>query len=84
VIDRRTEDVAARVRGITGADAGLDRVIEVAFGANLATDIALLKIEAQNLTAVPLGNSDAAQVGDFVVAIGNPFGIGQTVTSGIV
>jgi NADPH2:quinone reductase len=43
VIDRRTEDVAARVRAITGADAGLDRVIEVAFGANLATDIALLK-----------------------------------------
>lgn len=43
VINYRTEDVAARVRAITGADAGLDRVIEVAFGANLATDLALLK-----------------------------------------
>ncbi|MEI7445020.1 MAG: NADPH:quinone reductase [Burkholderiales bacterium] len=43
VIDRRTEDVAARVRAITGADAGLDRVVEVAFGQNLATDVALLK-----------------------------------------
>lgn len=43
VINYRTEDVAARVREITGADAGLDRVIEVAFGANLATDLALLK-----------------------------------------
>lgn len=43
VIDRRTEDVAARVRAITGDAAGLDRVVEVAFGANLATDIALLK-----------------------------------------
>lgn len=43
VIDRKTEDVAARVRAITGADAGLDRVVEVAFGQNLATDVALLK-----------------------------------------
>jgi NADPH2:quinone reductase len=42
VIDRRTEDVAARVRAITGADAGLHRVVEVAFGQNLATDVALL------------------------------------------
>ncbi|MFM1991951.1 MAG: hypothetical protein RJA99_4908 [Pseudomonadota bacterium] len=43
VIDRRADDVAARVRAITGADAGLDRVVEVAFGQNLATDVALLK-----------------------------------------
>jgi NADPH2:quinone reductase len=43
VINYRTEDVAARVREITGVEAGLDRVIEVAFGANLATDLALLK-----------------------------------------
>ena len=48
------------------------------------TDIAVLKIPAQGLTAVPMGNSDQLQVGDFVVAIGNPFGLGQTVTSGIV
>jgi Do/DeqQ family serine protease len=48
------------------------------------TDIAVLQIPAQHLTAVPMGNSDALQVGDFVLAIGNPFGLGQTVTSGIV
>jgi Do/DeqQ family serine protease len=48
------------------------------------TDVAVLQIPAQNLTAVPLGDSDKLQVGDFVLAIGNPFGLGQTVTSGIV
>ena len=48
------------------------------------TDIAVIKIEAQNLTALQLGDSDRLQVGDFVLAIGNPFGLGQTVTSGIV
>jgi serine protease Do/serine protease DegQ len=53
-------------------------------GSDAGTDIALLKIEAQNLAEAKLGNSDALAVGDFVVAIGNPFGIGQTVTSGIV
>ncbi len=53
-------------------------------GSDAGTDIALLKIEAQNLTELKFGNSDALAVGDFVVAIGNPFGIGQTVTSGIV
>jgi serine protease Do/serine protease DegQ len=53
-------------------------------GADASTDIAVLKVEAQNLTALRIGDSDALQVGDYVVAIGNPFGIGQTVTSGIV
>ena len=53
-------------------------------GRDAATDIALLQIKAENLTALPLGDSDRAKVGDFVVAIGNPFGLGQTVTSGIV
>src|SRR6266478_3151055 len=48
------------------------------------TDIAVLKIEGGNLKAVPFGDSDRLQVGDFVVAIDNPFGLGQTVTSGIV
>jgi Do/DeqQ family serine protease len=48
------------------------------------TDIAMLQISGDNLTAVPLGDSDRLQVGDFVLAIGNPFGLGQTVTSGIV
>jgi Do/DeqQ family serine protease len=53
-------------------------------GSDKATDIAVLKIEAENLTAMPLGESDGLRVGDTVVAIGNPFGLGQTVTSGIV
>jgi Do/DeqQ family serine protease len=53
-------------------------------GRDSETDIAVLKIEGGNLRAVPLGDSDRLQVGDFVVAIGNPFGLGQTVTSGIV
>jgi Do/DeqQ family serine protease len=53
-------------------------------GSDAGTDIALLKIEAERLVAAKTADSDALQVGDFVVAIGNPFGIGQTVTSGIV
>ena len=53
-------------------------------GSDPATDVALIKIPAENLTALTLANSDQLRVGDFVVAIGNPFGLGQTVTSGIV
>ena len=53
-------------------------------GRDPETDIAVLQIPANNLTAVPMGDSDRLQVGDFVLAIGNPFGLGQTVTSGIV
>jgi serine protease DegQ len=53
-------------------------------GSDSETDIALLEIDPQNLTAIAFGLSDALQVGDYVVAIGNPFGLGQTVTSGIV
>ena len=48
------------------------------------TDIAVIKIPAGNLKAVALTDSSQLRVGDFVVAIGNPFGLGQTVTSGIV
>jgi serine protease DegQ len=53
-------------------------------GSDPETDVALLKMPTDNLTALPLADSDELQVGDFVVAIGNPFGLGQTVTSGIV
>jgi Do/DeqQ family serine protease len=48
------------------------------------TDIAVVKIEGGNLKALAFGDSDHLRVGDFVLAIGNPFGLGQTVTSGIV
>jgi S1-C subfamily serine protease len=47
-------------------------------------DIAVLKIDAKNLPALTLGDSSRLEVGDFVVAIGNPFNLGQTVTSGII
>jgi Do/DeqQ family serine protease len=53
-------------------------------GSDQATDIAVLRVKASRLTALPFGNSDTLRVGDTVVAIGNPFGLGQTVTSGIV
>lgn len=53
-------------------------------GSDEQSDVALLKIDPDNLTEVKIANSDKLRVGDFVVAIGNPFGLGQTVTSGIV
>lgn len=53
-------------------------------GSDPDTDVAVIRIEGEDLNALPLADSDALRVGDFVVAIGNPFGLGQTVTSGIV
>ncbi|QNH35604.1 Do family serine endopeptidase [Aminobacter sp. MDW-2] len=53
-------------------------------GSDQATDIALLRIKGDRLTALPFGDSDTLRVGEPVVAIGNPFGLGQTVTAGIV
>lgn len=53
-------------------------------GTDSESDIALLQIEAKNLVAIKTSDSDELRVGDFAVAIGNPFGLGQTVTSGIV
>ncbi len=53
-------------------------------GTDPETDVAVIRIEAAGLTALPSADSDGARVGDFVVAIGNPFGLGQTVTSGII
>jgi len=53
-------------------------------GSDPETDVAVIRIDADGLTALPSANSDQARVGDFVVAIGNPFGLGQTVTSGII
>ena len=53
-------------------------------GTDPDTDLAILKVALDRLPVITLGNSDAVQVGDQVLAIGNPFGVGQTVTSGIV
>jgi Do/DeqQ family serine protease len=53
-------------------------------GADPESDIALLQIEAKQLVQIPLADSDKTRVGDFAVAIGNPFGLEQTVTSGII
>ena len=53
-------------------------------GSDPETDVAVLKIDLPNLPAITFGAAEALQVGDIVLAIGNPFGVGQTVTSGIV
>jgi serine protease Do len=53
-------------------------------GSDPKTDIAVLKIDAQNLQPIVIGESDKLQVGDYVLAVGNPFGLGKTVTMGIV
>lgn len=53
-------------------------------GTDRESDIAVIKIQSKNLEELPVADSGQLQVGDFVVAIGNPFGLGQTVTSGIV
>ena len=53
-------------------------------GSDSQSDIAVIQIPGGNLTALPLADTDRLRVGDFVVAVGNPFGLGQTVTSGIV
>jgi len=53
-------------------------------GTDPQTDVAVLKIDATDLSAITLGDSDQLEVGDVVLAIGNPFGVGQTVTMGIV
>jgi len=53
-------------------------------GSDPESDVAVIKIRADNLTDLKIADSDKLRVGDFVIAIGNPFGLGQTVTSGIV
>ncbi|MFG6381421.1 MAG: Do family serine endopeptidase [Muribaculum sp.] len=53
-------------------------------GTDASTDVALLKIEAKDLPVIPIGDSDALRVGEWVLAVGNPFGFTSTVTTGIV
>jgi Do/DeqQ family serine protease len=75
---------------IEGADQvsvtlGDGRTVEAKpIGSDADTDVAVIQIQANNLHALPLADSQALRVGDYVVAVGNPFGLGQTVTSGIV
>jgi serine protease Do/serine protease DegQ len=76
VIDRASEIVVGLSDGrqLEGRVVGIDP----------ETDIAVVQVAPDNLTAVPLGDSDRLRVGDYVIAVGNPFGLQQTVTSGIV
>jgi len=90
IVDARTGHILTNHHVIANADEIIvtmtdrRRFAAKLVGSDPATDIALLRIEATKLVAVPLGDSDRLEVGDFVIAIGNPFGLGQTVTSGIV
>ena len=61
------------------------RIAEAAIvGQDPDTDLAILRLEVGNLPVMPLGRSDTLRVGDIVLAIGNPYGLSQTVTQGIV
>ena len=90
IIDAKNGYVLTNHHVIEGADEvsvtlADGRTVKAEFkGSDPDTDVALMQIPAQDLTAIPLADSDKLQVGDFVVAVGNPFAVGQTVTSGIV
>jgi serine protease Do len=61
------------------------RFVAKLVGRDPGTDLAVLRLQdAQAVKAIPMGDSDRLEVGDFVIAVGNPFGLGQTVTSGLV
>src|SRR5712664_3607452 len=60
------------------------RLLAKVVGNDPETDLAVLRLDAENLPAISFGSSETLRVGDVVLAIGNPFGVGQTVTSGIV
>jgi Do/DeqQ family serine protease len=90
IVDAEAGLVLTNNHVIEGAD---DISITLADGRTLAgalvgsdpdTDVALVRVPAERLTALPLADTRQLRVGDFVVAVGNPFGLGQTVTSGIV
>ncbi|MEH6826239.1 MAG: Do family serine endopeptidase [Motiliproteus sp.] len=90
IIDAKQGLIVTNYHVIAGAD---ELHIALTDGRNLQAtligsdpdaDLALLRVESHDLTEIPLADSDQLQVGDFVVAIGNPFGLGQTVTTGIV
>ena len=90
IVDAERGYVLTNHHVIEGADAvsvtlADGRTVQAEFlGSDPDTDVALMRIPADGLSEVALADSGELQVGDFVVAVGNPFGIGQTVTSGIV
>lgn len=90
IVDARAGHVLTNEHLVAGADrievtlSDGRRFEAVLLGADPPTDVAVLRIEADRLQAIPLGNSDALRVGDVVAAVGNPFGLEQTVTAGIV
>ncbi|KMV30153.1 serine endoprotease DegQ [Photobacterium swingsii] len=91
VVDAKKGYVVTNHHVIEGADkimvqlADGREVSAELIGSDKMSDIALLKLEdADNLTEIKIADSDSLRVGDFAVAIGNPFGLGQTVTSGII
>mgnify|MGYP005990957133 CR=1 FL=1 len=90
VFDARQGLILTNAHVIEGADkitvtlhGGREAEAEV-IGTDKDSDVAVIKVALKGMNAIPLGNSDELRVGDFVVAIGNPFGLRQTVTSGIV
>jgi serine protease DegQ len=90
VVDARAGFVLTNNHVIDGADDISETLADgrtlaaTLVGADPDSDVAVIKVEARDLVALPLADSDRLRVGDFVVAVGNPFGLGQTVTSGIV
>jgi serine protease Do/serine protease DegQ len=90
IIDAREGLVLTNAHVVDGADE-IDVTLQddrnfkaEIIGTDPASDIALLRIPAENLSELKMADSSEARVGDFVVAIGNPFGLGHTVTSGII
>ncbi|MDB5679656.1 Do family serine endopeptidase [Sphingomonas bacterium] len=74
----------AKVESITITLANRKEYVAKLIGTDTTSDLALLKVEATNLPFVKFGDSTKARVGDWVIAIGNPFGLGGTVTAGII
>lgn len=74
-------DGAEKITVLTNDDKSFEAKL---VGSDRPSDLAVLKIEAQNLPFLTLGNSDNVRIGDIVLAIGNPLGIGQSVTAGII
>ncbi len=90
VVDARKGLVLTNQHVVAGADeievtlVGGQTLRATLVGSDPETDVAVLRIPAESLSDIPLADSDRLRVGDFVVAIGNPFGLKQSVTSGIV